>query len=76
MVLYPEEDVKQDKLGMYRYPTRLTRPGSGSGHTIKSSGKRSMTKNSQDLLPPAFRRAASRFSETRTLPQLLHLLYL
>ncbi len=27
MVLYPEEVVKQDKLGMYRYPTRLTRPG-------------------------------------------------
>lgn len=27
VVLYPEEAVKRDKLGMYRYPTRLTRPG-------------------------------------------------
>ncbi len=27
MILYPEEAVNPDKLGIYRYPTRLTRPG-------------------------------------------------
>lgn len=26
-VLYPEEEVKVEKLGIYRYPTALTRPG-------------------------------------------------
>lgn len=27
MILYPEEAVNPDKLGIYRYPTRLTSPG-------------------------------------------------
>ncbi len=28
MILYPEEKVRSDKIGIFRYPTALTRPGS------------------------------------------------
>ncbi len=47
IVLYPEEGVREEKLGIYRYPTHLTRPG----EKIRAYYEQVV----QELLPEIFR---------------------